>query len=89
MPTEFFKWLEISTDRGQGHAACGSKMPSATEETPTSTRQDIWAEPRYGTVPSKAQKLTGEIPDSNDTNKGNEKIHTFRPAGLKNSRIFS
>jgi hypothetical protein len=25
-------------------AICGSKMPSATKETPTSSRQDIWAE---------------------------------------------
>jgi hypothetical protein len=36
---------------------CGSKMPSATKETPTSSRRDIWAKLRYGTVTSWVQKL--------------------------------
>jgi hypothetical protein len=33
-------------------AAYDFKMPSAVKETPTSSRQDIWAELRYDTVPS-------------------------------------
>jgi hypothetical protein len=31
---------------------CGSKTPSTAEETPTSSRQDIWAQLRNGNVPS-------------------------------------
>jgi hypothetical protein len=50
LPTEFVKWREIVADRNQRRAVCGSKMPSATEEKPTSSRQNIWAELRYGTV---------------------------------------
>jgi hypothetical protein len=37
-------------------------MPSTTKETPTSSRQDIWAELRYGTAPH-GQKTYMEIPD--------------------------
>jgi hypothetical protein len=51
LPTEFFKWREMATDRNQLRAICSSKMPSATKETPTSSRQDIFAELRYGNVP--------------------------------------
>jgi hypothetical protein len=36
----------VAADRNQWRAVCGSKMPSATNETPTSSRQDIWAELR-------------------------------------------
>jgi hypothetical protein len=46
----FFKWHGIAADRNQWRAVCGSKIPSATKETPTSSRKDIWAELRYGTV---------------------------------------
>jgi hypothetical protein len=38
-------------------------MPSATKETPTSSRQDIWAKFRYGTAPSKVQKTYMGFPD--------------------------
>jgi hypothetical protein len=48
----FFKRREITADRNQWRTVCGSVGPSATKETPTSSRQDIWAELRYGTVPS-------------------------------------
>jgi hypothetical protein len=41
LQTEFAKWLETAADRNQWRAACGSKMPSATKETPASSRQDI------------------------------------------------
>jgi hypothetical protein len=52
LPTEFVKWREMAADRNQWRAICGSKMPIATKETPTSSRQDIWAKLRYGNVPS-------------------------------------
>jgi hypothetical protein len=51
LPTEFAKWREIA-DRNQWRAVCGSKMPIATKQTPTSSRQDTRAELRYGDVPS-------------------------------------
>jgi hypothetical protein len=35
LPTEFVKWREMAADRNQWRAVCGSKMPSATKETPT------------------------------------------------------
>jgi hypothetical protein len=50
LPTEFVKWREMAADRNQWRAICGSKMPSAIKATPTSSRQDIWAELRYGTI---------------------------------------
>jgi hypothetical protein len=52
IPTEFVKWREMAADRNQWRAVCGSKMPSATKETPKSSRQDIWTKLRYGNVPS-------------------------------------
>jgi hypothetical protein len=52
LPTEFVNWSEMAADRNQWRAVCGSKMPSATKETPTFSRQDLWAELRYGNVPS-------------------------------------
>jgi hypothetical protein len=52
LPTEFVKWRMMAAQRNQWLAVCGSKMPNATKETPTFSRQDIWAELRYGTVPS-------------------------------------
>jgi hypothetical protein len=52
LSTEFVKWREMAADRNQWRADCGFKMPSATKETPTYSRQDIWAELRYGTVTS-------------------------------------
>jgi hypothetical protein len=51
-PTEFVEWREMAADRNRWRAVCGSKMSSATKETPTSQRQEILAELRYGTVPS-------------------------------------
>jgi hypothetical protein len=51
LPIEFVKWREMAADRNQWRAICSSKMPSATKETPTSSRQDIRAELRYGTIP--------------------------------------
>jgi hypothetical protein len=44
LPTEFVEWREMAADRNQWRAICGSKLPSATKETPTFSRQDIWAE---------------------------------------------
>jgi hypothetical protein len=32
----------MAADQYQWRAVCGSKMPNATKETPTSERQDIW-----------------------------------------------
>jgi hypothetical protein len=52
LPTEFVKWREMAADQNQWRAVCGSKIPSATKETPTSSRQDIRAVLRYGTIPS-------------------------------------
>jgi hypothetical protein len=40
LPTEFAKWREMAADRNQWRAVCGSKMPSATKETPTSSTHD-------------------------------------------------
>jgi hypothetical protein len=37
----FVKWHEMAADRNQWRAICGSKMPIATKETPTSSRQNI------------------------------------------------
>jgi hypothetical protein len=50
--TEFVQLREITADRSQWRDVYGSKEPSATKETPTSSRQGIWAELSYGTVPS-------------------------------------
>jgi hypothetical protein len=52
LPIEFFKWREMAADRNQWRAICGSKMPSATKETPTSPQKVIWATLRYGNLPS-------------------------------------
>jgi hypothetical protein len=51
LPSEFVKWRKIVADRSHWRAVCGSKEPSATKETLASSRQDIWAELRYGTIP--------------------------------------
>jgi hypothetical protein len=52
LPTEFVKWREMAADKNKWRAICGFKTPSTTKETPTSSRQDIWAKLRYGNVPS-------------------------------------
>jgi hypothetical protein len=49
--TEARAW-GLASDRNQWRAICSFKMPSATKETPIFSRQDNWAELRYGTVPS-------------------------------------
>jgi hypothetical protein len=61
LPTEFFKWREMVADRNQWRALEGSKTPSTTKETPTSSRQDIWAELRYGIIPSWIQRFTRKL----------------------------
>jgi hypothetical protein len=38
---EFASWRKMAADRNQWRAVCGSKMPSATKETPTSSREGI------------------------------------------------
>jgi hypothetical protein len=38
IPTEFVKWREMAADRNQWRAIGGSKMQSATNETPISSR---------------------------------------------------
>jgi hypothetical protein len=52
LPTEFIKRREMEADRDQWRAVYGSKTPSTTKGTPTSIRQNIWAQLRYGNVPS-------------------------------------
>jgi hypothetical protein len=90
LPTEFVKWREMAPDRSHWRAICGSKTPRTTKETPTSSRQDNWAELRYGNLPSWVQKLTRKIQMSKQNEqKEIEKIHTVRPAGLKTRRSFS
>jgi hypothetical protein len=80
----------MAADRNQWRAICGSKMPSTTEETPTSPRQDIWAQLRNGNVPLWVEKLTRKTQMSGqDEQREREKIHTVRPAGLKTRRSFS
>jgi hypothetical protein len=37
LPTEFVELREIAADRNEWRAVCGSKVPSATKETPTSS----------------------------------------------------
>jgi hypothetical protein len=61
LPTEFVKWRKMAADRNQWRSICGSKTPSTTKETPTSSSQDIWASLRYGDVPSGVQKLTRKL----------------------------
>jgi hypothetical protein len=88
--TEFTKWREILAGRIQWRAVCGSKMPIATKETPTSSRQDIWAELRYETAPSLVQELSRKFQISKRIEQKRErKIHTVSPAGLKIRRSFS
>jgi hypothetical protein len=90
LPTEFFKWREMAADRNQWRAICGFETLSATKDTPTSFRQDIWAKLRYGDVPLWVQKLTRKFKKSKQNEqKEREKIHTVRPAGLKTRRSFS
>jgi hypothetical protein len=52
----------VATDRNQWRVICGFEIPIVTKETPTSSRQDIWAELRYGTEASYVQNFM-EIPD--------------------------
>jgi hypothetical protein len=53
LPRKFARWCDIAANRSQWRAIYGSKGPTATKETRNSSRQDTWAELRYGTVPSK------------------------------------
>jgi hypothetical protein len=39
LPSEFVNWREIAADRNQPRAVFDSKMPSATKETPKSSRK--------------------------------------------------
>jgi hypothetical protein len=68
----------------QWRAVWSSIIPNATKEAPTSSRQDIWAELRYGTVPSQVKNFNTEIPDGQVKRTKKEKGHSVRPAGLKN-----
>jgi hypothetical protein len=58
VPSDFLKLSEVTADRRQLRAVCSSNDPSATKESPTSSRQDIRAELRRGPEPSEVQKLT-------------------------------
>jgi hypothetical protein len=49
---EFAKWRAMAADRSQWRAICGSKTPSTSKETSTSSRSDIRVKLRYGIVPS-------------------------------------
>jgi hypothetical protein len=92
LPTEFVKWRKMAADRNQWRAICGSKMPSATKETPTSSRQDIRVVLRYGTILSWVQKLTRKLQMSKQNElkeREYKRIHTVGPAGLKTRRSFS
>jgi hypothetical protein len=56
----------------------------------STSRKEILAELRNGTVPSRVQKNYTEIPDEQTKRTEREKnIHTVRPAGLKTRRSFS
>jgi hypothetical protein len=72
----------MAADRNQWRAICGSKMPSATKETPTSSRQNIWAELRYDTISSSVQKLTRKIQMSK-LNEQKERKNTY----IQSSRL--
>jgi hypothetical protein len=85
LPIEFVKWREMAANRNQWRAICGSKPPSTTKETPTSSRQDIWAKLRNGTVPSWVQKLKRKF----QIRKQKWTKSEVRPAGLKTRRSFS
>jgi hypothetical protein len=78
----FVKWREMAADWNQWCAICGSKMPSATKETPLSSRQDIWTEHRYGTVPSWVQKLKRKLQMSkqNEQKEREKYIQSDQPA---------
>jgi hypothetical protein len=89
LPTDFVKWREITADQNQWRAVCDSKMPSATKETLVSSRQDIWAELRYGTALSQVQKLTRKFQMSNCNQQRIRKIHNFGTTEFKNLRSFS
>jgi hypothetical protein len=73
-------------DRNQWRTICGSKISSATKETPTSSRQDIRAELRYGTIPSWVQKLTRELQMSkqNEQRKREKKRKYSQTSRLEN-----
>jgi hypothetical protein len=76
LPTEFVKWREMAADRNQWRAICGSKMPSATKETPASSRHDIWAELRYGTIPLLVQRFKRKLQMSKQ-NQQKERKNTY------------
>jgi hypothetical protein len=81
--TEFSEWREIAADRNQWRAICGSKMPGATKETPTSSRQDIWAEVSIRHFTIMSTKTYTENPDEqNKMNKNKRKkyIKSNQPA---------
>jgi hypothetical protein len=75
LPTEFFKWCEIAADRNQWRAISGSKMTNATKVTPTSSRQVIWAELRYGAIPIWVRKLTRKFQMSKQNEQKERKIY--------------
>jgi hypothetical protein len=84
--------ISLHNDQNLWRAICGSNMPSATKETPTYSLQDIWAELRYGTVPSLVQKLSRKFQMSKQNKQRREtikKIHTVRPAGLQTRNSFN
>jgi hypothetical protein len=59
LSTEFIEWREMAAGRLQWRAICGSKMPSATKETPNSSRQDIWLSFDVALFPHEYKNLHG------------------------------
>jgi hypothetical protein len=65
-------------------------MPtSATKETQASSRQENWAELRYGTVPSLVQKVTQKFQMSKRNKQRKRKISVSKTSRLEKRRGFS
>jgi hypothetical protein len=63
----------MTADRNQWRAVCGSKTPSATKETPTSSQQDIWAELDTAMYPHEYENLHENSRWANEMKKMREK----------------
>jgi hypothetical protein len=58
---------------------------STIKETPTTSRQDIWAKLRYGNVPSWVQKFTRKLQMSNQNEQKERKHSHSQTCRMKNS----
>jgi hypothetical protein len=75
LPTEFVKWRETPADRNQGRAVCGSKIPSATKETPTYSRKSELSSDT-ALYPHKYKNLLGNFRLATGTNKNRESTYS-------------